>query len=357
MVSGLSASEAETDISRALREGKIRSKRAIERVTFRGHAVHPETFRRMTFEDGSRFRRRVPADLAPEDLDWENSRPRKPWPLGEGYFAHIARLELSRRDLEKVFSLRRGRRPPMRRARKLRRPTPKGSARKRRGSGGAEERAAREEASQADAKEARGAKRRRGQLSAPRAAAAPRSASKRRREPRKSELAAPKPGGAPRRSWALKAINGKYPDGVPKLRRRFRTRNLVADVIKFAKTSGLKDVGGPRHHPPSERAGANSAATASAALLLLRLLLRDVAQGSSKIIVRPNMTRSHMQVLSLDQAAYKAGVVRRTLERMLAARTGPTKVQVSKRRVGILESDLERWLNSRRRPAPGKDVA
>jgi predicted DNA-binding transcriptional regulator AlpA len=63
-----------------------------------------------------------------------------------------------------------------------------------------------------------------------------------------------------------------------------------------------------------------------------------------------------MQVLSLDQAAFKVGVVRRTLERMLAQGTGPTKVQVSKRRVGILESDLERWLNSRRRPTPGKDV-
>ncbi len=63
-----------------------------------------------------------------------------------------------------------------------------------------------------------------------------------------------------------------------------------------------------------------------------------------------------MQVLSIDEAARKAGVVRRTLERMLAAGTGPAKVQVSKRRVGILESDLERWLNSRRCPTPGKDV-
>ena len=44
-----------------------------------------------------------------------------------------------------------------------------------------------------------------------------------------------------------------------------------------------------------------------------------------------------MQVLSLDQAAFRVGIVRRTLERMLAEGTGPTKVQVSKRRVGILE--------------------
>ena len=64
-----------------------------------------------------------------------------------------------------------------------------------------------------------------------------------------------------------------------------------------------------------------------------------------------------MQVLSIDQAAYRAGIVRRTLERMLAEGTGPEKVQISKRRVGILEADLERWLTSRRRPTPGRDAA
>ena len=63
---------------------------------------------------------------------------------------------------------------------------------------------------------------------------------------------------------------------------------------------------------------------------------------------------AHMQVLSLDQAAFRAGIVRRTLERLLAEGTGPAKVQVSKRRVGILESDLERWINSRRSRAPGE---
>lgn len=102
IASGLSAREAETDICRALREG-IRSRRAFERVTFRGHTVAPELFRLMTVRDGNRFRLRVPADLAPEDLDWENSRPRRPWPLGEGYLAHIGRLELWRRPLERVF--------------------------------------------------------------------------------------------------------------------------------------------------------------------------------------------------------------------------------------------------------------
>jgi predicted DNA-binding transcriptional regulator AlpA len=64
-----------------------------------------------------------------------------------------------------------------------------------------------------------------------------------------------------------------------------------------------------------------------------------------------------MHVLSLDEAAHRAGVVRRTLERMFAEGTGPARVQVSKRRVGILEADLEAWLQSRRRPAPGEATA
>jgi predicted DNA-binding transcriptional regulator AlpA len=60
-----------------------------------------------------------------------------------------------------------------------------------------------------------------------------------------------------------------------------------------------------------------------------------------------------VQILSLDQAAFRAGIVRRTLERLLAEGTGPAKVQVSKRRVGILESDLNTWLLKRRRLPPG----
>jgi predicted DNA-binding transcriptional regulator AlpA len=64
-----------------------------------------------------------------------------------------------------------------------------------------------------------------------------------------------------------------------------------------------------------------------------------------------------MQVLSLDEAAHRAGIIRRTLERMMADGTGPAKVQVSKRRVGILEADLDKWLLSRRKPVPGEQAA
>ena len=67
-----------------------------------------------------------------------------------------------------------------------------------------------------------------------------------------------------------------------------------------------------------------------------------------------------MQVLSYNEAAVKAGFVRRTLERLIAAGEGPRVINLSPRRRGILDSDLKKWLLKRRRPAPGdadaKDV-
>jgi predicted DNA-binding transcriptional regulator AlpA len=65
--------------------------------------------------------------------------------------------------------------------------------------------------------------------------------------------------------------------------------------------------------------------------------------------------RTNMKVLDYNEAARFGKITRRTLERQIADGVGPATVQLSRRRVGILESDLERWLNSRRRPAPGED--
>jgi hypothetical protein len=198
IASGLSASEAETDICRALRDGEIRFKHAIERVTFRGHAVHPVTFRRL---DRSRFRLRVPADLAPEDLDWENSRPRMPWPLGEGYFAHIARLELSRRNLGKVFSL-------------------------------VEAKAsneAREEASQAEAERKRAEAKRKRKLAE---AKRKRKRVKERAAREEASHASDTGRAQPRRYWARKAIDGAYPNGVP-TKEEVPNKTFISEVMKF----------------------------------------------------------------------------------------------------------------------------
>jgi hypothetical protein len=205
---------SETDICRVLREGKIRSRRALERVTFRGHTVDPELFRRMAVKDGSRFRVRVPADLMPDDLDWENSRPRRPWPLGEGYFAHIARLELSRRDLEKVFSLVEAK----------------------------VSNEAREEASQADAERRRAeAKRKRKLAEAKR--------KRKRAEERAAREALEQASHAgdtgrphPRRYWARKAIDGAYPKGPP-TKEEVSNKPFIAAVTVFGNANGW-NVGG-----------------------------------------------------------------------------------------------------------------
>jgi predicted DNA-binding transcriptional regulator AlpA len=60
-----------------------------------------------------------------------------------------------------------------------------------------------------------------------------------------------------------------------------------------------------------------------------------------------------MQVLSYNEAAAKAGIVRRTLERLISIGEGPAVIEISSRRRGVMESDLEQWLNARRRVPPG----
>jgi predicted DNA-binding transcriptional regulator AlpA len=61
-----------------------------------------------------------------------------------------------------------------------------------------------------------------------------------------------------------------------------------------------------------------------------------------------------MKVLTYNQAAERAGCVRRTLERLISLGEGPAIVEISKRRRGILDSDLDAWILKRRRPAPGE---
>jgi hypothetical protein len=64
-----------------------------------------------------------------------------------------------------------------------------------------------------------------------------------------------------------------------------------------------------------------------------------------------------MKVLDFNEAAKRGKFARRTLERQIADGVGPATVQLSKRRVGIFESDFEAWLLKRRRPAPGEAAA
>jgi hypothetical protein len=61
--------------------------------------------------------------------------------------------------------------------------------------------------------------------------------------------------------------------------------------------------------------------------------------------------------LTFDEAAKRASLTRRSMERHLAQGTGPAVVVLGKRRRAILDVDLEQWLLSRRRPAPGEEAA
>ena len=64
-----------------------------------------------------------------------------------------------------------------------------------------------------------------------------------------------------------------------------------------------------------------------------------------------------MQVLSYNEAAARAGIVRRTLEKLISLGEGPAVINLSARRRGIFDDDLEKWLRSRRRPTPGEAAA
>jgi len=60
-----------------------------------------------------------------------------------------------------------------------------------------------------------------------------------------------------------------------------------------------------------------------------------------------------MRVLNYEEAAGRMGVVRRSLERLISRGEGPAIIHLGQRRRGILESDFENWLLSRRHASPG----
>jgi hypothetical protein len=72
------------------------------------------------------------------------------------------------------------------------------------------------------------------------------------------------------------------------------------------------------------------------------------------LAVATKATGVQMRVLNYEEAAGRMGVVRRSLERLIARGEGPSVIHLSPRRRGILESDFEKWLISRRRAAPGE---
>ena len=107
---GAAQAEAGAAICLALRDRKVRLQWTLEKVTYArtGATLSPTYIRELEFKEGNKLRLAVPFDLKPEGIDWDNSRPTRPWPYGpwqHELLAHVAKLMLSRVDFETEFPL------------------------------------------------------------------------------------------------------------------------------------------------------------------------------------------------------------------------------------------------------------
>jgi hypothetical protein len=238
-----SRSEAEADITLAVRDRKIacRSADKIVVTTFAGRILHPQSPAILNLRRQGRWRISTPRDLAPGDLDFETSAPRKPW-IAPGLYVHIGRLELSRRDLERALSL-----VEAKTSNKAREAASQANAERKLGEAKrkrklaeakrnrkrVEERAAREvreAALQADAQRKREEAKRKRKL----------AERKRKRKDAEERAAREEASHAsdtgraqPRRYWARKAIEGAYPNGVP-TKEEVSNKTFISEVMKFA---------------------------------------------------------------------------------------------------------------------------
>ena len=71
MAGGRSKQVAQTDLCRAMADGAVRIRSQLERHTTNGFTAAG------TVLQGTNFQ--IPPKITPEDLDWEGSRPLKPW--------------------------------------------------------------------------------------------------------------------------------------------------------------------------------------------------------------------------------------------------------------------------------------
>jgi hypothetical protein len=107
MACGDSMSEAKRDICRALSDGKLHPRYWVGRVQT---SVGAEVSRRLFGYPRSPSdlqdiigRPCVPADLAPTEIDWKNSRPKGPWLDGRGFLVGIGKIEVSTAEVIRVL--------------------------------------------------------------------------------------------------------------------------------------------------------------------------------------------------------------------------------------------------------------
>jgi hypothetical protein len=114
MSHGLTETEAKLDICRALPDRKIKLRISSTLVDSSGRTIatyagrpiiDPRFARSARFVGPIDVQIVIPRDLAPDHLDWENSRLLKPVPCGFGLFAIITRLELLIKDVKREWRL------------------------------------------------------------------------------------------------------------------------------------------------------------------------------------------------------------------------------------------------------------
>ncbi|SRR6266508_3721973 len=97
---GLSKDEAQTDICRAIADGAVNIRGSLKRHTTKRLSASD------TVLEGADFQ--IPTEIKSEDLDWERSRPVKPWMVRPGNYSlpgswDLEWIELFRTDVTKVL--------------------------------------------------------------------------------------------------------------------------------------------------------------------------------------------------------------------------------------------------------------
>jgi predicted DNA-binding transcriptional regulator AlpA len=67
--------------------------------------------------------------------------------------------------------------------------------------------------------------------------------------------------------------------------------------------------------------------------------------------------RAFDEILDLTEAARRAGLGRRSLERLIASGEGPPVLHLTGKKRGVLASDIQEWVLSRRRAPPRQAAA
>jgi hypothetical protein len=107
---GASQADAGAAVCLALRDRNFTQRYELDKVTYArtGATLDPLHVAALEFREGVKLRLSVPFNLTPDELDWDNSRPKGPWPYGpwqHQLLAHIAKIWILRAAFDRTFPL------------------------------------------------------------------------------------------------------------------------------------------------------------------------------------------------------------------------------------------------------------